>query len=202
MLIDISKIKKINFKDYKIDDNHHIQIFNTLEEICKLSLNKNLNFILTGGLGFLFATNKIFRTIQDVDFVVSKKDCIKWIKELYKNEFAIIYPTNLDRFFNEWYPDTKKEFIYSTPSALNHINWLLNKEGKVSTKFKYIPNDCLIEMIIGDYSRDIIYEKKIEKYNIKYRLPYKFLRRNILHRHNYMRQKDVDDIEFYSKFII
>jgi hypothetical protein len=167
-------IEKIKFLDYEIDDSFNLSLFNELQSILHLSLKHRLGLSVTGTIACLFHTNKMFRTISDIDLIAEYKDIKTWIKIISK--------------------DYNLEYLID---PIKYIKYQIGREGGIS--FKNINNNLKIDFIFNKKLEDKFYLKKISSFEINYRLPYKYKRiQNNIHFYN--RKKDLDDIRFYDKY--
>jgi hypothetical protein len=170
-------IDKISYKDYIIDHDFNLNLLFLLNEICVLAQKNNLDFKLTGAWAFVFQTNKIYRTISDIDLIVFKKDFKSWIKALDK-DYGVLYEDEPIDFFKKTLKNDSKIFRFK------------HKKDENKT----------IDMIIADKISNSKYEEIILFGNqIKYRLPYKFLKPH--KGFEYGRDIDTDDVEFYSRYV-
>jgi hypothetical protein len=170
-------VKKIKYKDYIIDGDFNINLLFLLKDICILSEEYNLDFKLTGAWAFVFKTNRIYRTISDIDLIILRKDFKNWIRALDKN-YGLLYE------------DNPREFVKKT---------LQNNPPIFRFKHKDDENKTIDIIVTNQFSYSKYEEISLFGFNIKYRLPYKFLKPK--EGYEYGRDIDSDDVDFYSKFI-
>jgi hypothetical protein len=173
-------VKKIKYKNYEIDDTHHLQSLNNLTYLLDKSNKYNLDLKITGAWAFVFKTDKIYRTINDMDFIILKKDFHTWLKIL-SDEFLFCYPSNekVDNFVSSSF---KKQ---CTIFRLKHVQ-------------EQIPFNFIDFILTKEFTQKLYSIKTIENYTINYRFPYKFLYPKNSY-FNYKRVKDIDDNSFYSE---
>jgi hypothetical protein len=170
----LETIKKIQYKDYKIDEQHHLLLFESLTKLSYLALRNNLTYYVTGSWALLFHTNKIYRTISDIDIIVEIEDLKNWLTVL-QHEYDYIYLDDPKEFF-EYCINNKKLLTF------------LHKKDKSKLE---------ISVFFPEYRRSI-YKKKIENMLFYYVLPLKLkLDKDFF----YERPRDLDDIDFYSDLI-
>ena len=175
-----SQIEKADYKNdyYQIDHRYNLVHIETLQYICDLSKEHQFDFRLTGAWAFVLETNKIYRTINDIDIIIPKKD-FKLFLELIDKDFTYFYDEDPKSFFIKALARKSKMFRFKDKKDLEKT----------------------IDVILTDQPTDHLYKNKvIGNYNIKYRLPYKFLKREDEY-FNYGRGIDSDDENFYSQYI-
>ena len=170
-------VKKIKYKNYVIDNNFNLNLLFLLKDICILSQEYNLDFKLTGAWAFVFKTNRIYRTISDIDLIILRKDFKNWVRAL-------------DRNYGLLYEDNPKEFVKKT---------LQNNPPIFRFRHKDDENKTIDIIVTNQFSYTGYEEISLFGFNIKYRLPYKFLKPK--EGYEYGRDIDSDDVDFYSKFI-
>ena len=178
-------IKYIEYSDYEIDHNHNVNILNELKYVMSCAHENNLDVIVTGAISCVIHTSKIFRTISDIDIIVSKKDIKQWFKLLS------------DRYDYLYHRDLK---------PLHFLKNIIELEEAIKFRNKKNPK-ILIEVAFRDKksfqrlsSKYKIFEKEFKEFNIKYIILQKLFPL-INHSINYTRKKDKDDINFYLQFI-
>lgn len=169
----LQNLQKIQYKDYKIYNEYNFLLLNSLKEIHELSIKNNLNFIVTGSFALLFHTNKIYRTIGDVDIIVHINELSKWL-QLLKNYYDFLFIGEVKEFFQ----------------------YCL--KNKMLLPFKNKQNNIKLE-ISTFYPTKNIYDIQIDNLNFKYFLPLKLKKEKDFF---YDRERDRDDIDFYSKLIL
>ena len=87
-------IKYIEYSNYEIDNNHNVNILNELKYVMSCAHENNLDVIVTGAISCVIHTSKIFRTISDIDIIVSKKDIKQWFK-LLSDRYDYLYHRDL-----------------------------------------------------------------------------------------------------------
>jgi hypothetical protein len=171
-------VKKIKYKDYIIDGDFNLNLLFLLKDICILSQEYNLDFKLTGAWAFVFKTNQIYRTISDIDLIILRKDFKNWVRAL-------------DRNYGLLYEDNPKEFVKKT---------LQNNPPIFRFRHKDDENKTIDIIVTNQFSYSKYEEISLFGFNIKYRLPYKFLKPK--EGYEYGRDIDSDDLEFYKKVIV
>lgn len=177
-----SSLEKIPFLDYEIDDTHNLDILSEFKFILTLAKEHNLQIGVTGSISCLFYTNKIYRSINDLDFIVEYKDIKKWLlllKERY-NYFKWLYD---EKHSNE---NIQKKFFKKEHLQLTLEN-KLNKNLKIEF---FVQNFKLYTQCLK------FLERRFNEFNISYHIPLKFIKKEYF----YNRQKDYDDISFYEKY--
>jgi hypothetical protein len=177
-------VNKIKYKDYVIDNNFNLNLLFLLKDICILSQEYNLDFKLTGAWAFVFKTNRIYRTISDIDLIILRKDFKNWIRAL-------------DRNYGLLYEDNPKEFVKKTLQNNPPIFRFKHKNDENKTIDIIIRNEFSI--LPNKFSYSEYEEISLFGFKIIYRLPYKFLKPN--QGFEYGRDIDSDDVEFYKKVI-
>jgi hypothetical protein len=178
-----SSLTKIKYKDYTIDDQFNLKLLKELDIVTTLFIENNIEYYITGAFSLIFYTGKIYRTIKDVDILVNLKD----IKQL----FSI-----LDENYS-YYPYPK------TNTLANFFKSKILKEDPFRFKNK---NDLSIKLEIFFDKKPIfsgrnkVFSKKINNNELKYLIPNKFFDESYPSS-RYSRQKDIDDIVFYSRFL-
>lgn len=66
----ITNLEIYEFKDYKLDINKVNQIFNLFDECIQILEELHLEYAVTGSIGLILNTNKIYRYIKDIDFII------------------------------------------------------------------------------------------------------------------------------------
>ena len=178
-------IKYIEYSNYEIDNNHNVNILNELKYVMSCAHENNLDVIVTGAISCVIHTSKIFRTISDIDIIVSKKDIKQWF-QLLSDRYECLY----DR-------DLKPLHFLKNIIELEEVIKFRNKEN----------HNIIIEVAFRDKrsfqrlsSKYKIFEKEFKEFNIKYIILQKLFPL-INHSINYTRKKDKDDINFYLQFI-
>jgi hypothetical protein len=171
-------IEKISFLDYKIDHKHHLNLLNELNYINHFSNKFNLDIVISGSWASILHTNKIYRTIPDIDFCADINNIKLWLNILS------------DRY----------EFFY--PQMYGSLNFLKSqiKNDFPVPFFNKRNKKIKIDIIFTDLNliKNKIFRKKFKSFYLKYVVLHKkFDRMNLI----YNRQKDIDDINFYSQFI-
>jgi hypothetical protein len=170
-------IEKVKYKDYVIDNDLNLNLLYLLKHICILSQKYNLDFKLTGAWAFVFQTGKIYRTISDIDLIILRKDFKDWVRAL-NNNYGLLYEDEPTAFVRKILQNNPPIFSFRDKKDKNKIMDII-----VTNQFSYSKYE----------------EVSFDKFNIKYRLPYKFLKPK--NGFEYGRDIDSDDVEFYSKFI-
>jgi hypothetical protein len=179
-----NNIEKISYKNYLIDHNFNLNLLFLLNDICILAQENNLDFKLTGAWAFVFKTNKIYRSINDIDLLILRKDFKSWIRAL-------------DRDYGLLYEDHPQEFVKKTLQNNSPIFRFKHKNDENKTIDIFILNEFSILPNKFSYSK---YEEiSLSGFNIKYRLPYKFLKPK--EGYEYGRDIDSDDVSFYLQLI-
>jgi len=172
--------EKIKFLNFEIDDEHNLKLFQEIEKITELAAKHKLNILFTGSWGNAFCTNKIYRTLKDIDFCADKQDYKLWYDILKINNYNFIF----DKIFK----------------IKNYVKHQISR-GDQPVSFVNSHNKKLnIEIFFKDFKKikQTIFVKKIGKYNIKYIAFHKiFVEENL----NYRRKKDENDINFYSQYV-
>jgi len=179
-----NKIEKINHKNYTINHEFNILLLQELECISNFTKKENLYFSIIGTLGCIFHTNKIYRTLNDIDILIEKTDFKKWLDYLSKNYNFKYTSTNL--LFK-----SVSQFIQEQVSKNGGIPFVKRSNTKIQLELFFVDN--------FNIHKDKFFNKVIEKSYIKYRIPYKY--RPFEKVHFYDRQKDNDDIQFYSQYL-
>lgn len=178
MFLDYSKIEKIKFHNQEIDHNFNINIFKTFEKLYHKAKEKNLDFILSGGLGSCLLYKKIYRTIKDIDILIMPRDVTKWFE---------IFVQGYDFCFEEHY--------VNNPSQ--RLRDFFNNQIK-SLVFMDDEYKCKIEIINVLKTRDASHSIIIENdHPIKIKNQY-FSYRNKL---TFGREKDFVDWEFFQNYL-
>jgi hypothetical protein len=101
MIINYDDVNFINFKDYKIDHNKNVKLLCLLEKVYIDSLQKDLFFTVKGGMGFLLIFNKLYRTVEDLDFAIIRSDLSRWEQYLKSIGFFLnVQMGLLYRYYN------------------------------------------------------------------------------------------------------
>lgn len=74
MILDYNSIEKIQFKNYKIDDIHNMEVIKQFQEFADTCFASNKYFIVTGSIAMLMNFNKIYRDIKDIDIFFKYQD--------------------------------------------------------------------------------------------------------------------------------
>ena len=173
-----STIDNIKYLNYKIDKNHNYELFNEIKFICNCAKKHKLDIIFGGAWGTIFYCPKLYRTIKDIDVCFREKDTYTWFN-LLNDRYKYIYPKDVNpkNFFKNQYENER-------PVPFENINNSSLRLDIVFTDFKKIKNKIFI--------------KSFEEFDVHYiALHKKFYNMNLI----YNRQKDKDDIDFYSQFI-
>jgi hypothetical protein len=170
-------IEKISYKNYLIDHDFNLNLLFLLKDICTLAQKNNLDFKLTGAWAFVFKTNKIYRSISDIDLIILKKDFKSWVRAL-------------DQDYGLLYEDHPQEFVKKT---------LQNNPPIFRFKHKKDENKTIDVIVTNEFSYSKYEEISLSGFKIQYRLPYKFLKPK--EGFEYGRDIDSDDVEFYKKVI-
>jgi hypothetical protein len=157
------------FKDYEIDVNHNNKIFSIFDECIEILLENNIDFLVTGSLALFLHTQKIYRTIGDIDFVIKNPLNMDQIYLMSKHNFIL---NNNKIGINILYKKNNRVEFHFLPLKYNS---LINNSKKINF------NNLNISLVS---IKDIFLCKKLQ--NIKY---------------DNIKQKDIDDIEFYSRYI-
>jgi hypothetical protein len=193
--------EKINFHDFKIDDERNKRILNKLSEII-VDFNKlNETITVTGGIALFLKYNKIYRSFKDIDLLIPNDSKTKFKYLNYFNNKFLIRP-NQNKF------DSIQEYLQFFIKYNNY-----HKSNKYS-EFDYLilslfSIDLKLQIDLIPYSSiDIKVNKEYTSYDtfncIKYgyRLPLKY----IDHRYSpnqTLPTRDIDkiDIKFYEKYL-
>ena len=175
----LDKLTYNKFKDYEIDVDHNNKIFSIFDECIEILLKNNIDFMVGGSIGLILNTNNIYRNIGDIDFN------IKYLLSQFEINFF------------------KKNKFVESQSRMFGKNLLLKNNIIVEYNFFILPYSKIIKnsKIINYKSyeiklvsvKDIIMGKEI---SIKSILP-----DNQDEDHLKRKQKYLDDIEFYSRYI-
>lgn len=176
-------IKKIKYLNYTIDSEFNILLLEELNHINDFAKKENLYFSVIGTLGCIFHTNKIYRTLNDIDLLIEKADFKKWLNFLNK-DYNFKY-TSENLFFK-----SVSQFVKEQISNNGGISFVKRLNPKIQIELFFTDNINI--------HKDKFFNKIIGNAYIKYRLPYKY--RPFKKDHFYNRQKDIDDIKFYSKY--
>jgi hypothetical protein len=175
-------IEKIKYLDYEIDDNFNLLILNKFKYFLDLSLEYKLNLSVLGTIACIFHTNKLYRTIGDIDLILDYQDLKKWMKIFNQENYQLSYYGNPLEF-----------------NAKKIMKDLINAEKPQFTLKKNISDNINIDAIFPRTFKEKYFFKKIGNYKISYRLPKKYI--DISNSEFfYNRKKDFDDINFYGKF--
>jgi hypothetical protein len=87
------KIEKHKFKKYKIDPDKINLIFENFNECLEILEKNKIQFIVTGSVGLFLNTNKIYRNIGDIDFVLQKRPLLSEVYEFTSKGFKHIFET-------------------------------------------------------------------------------------------------------------
>jgi len=178
MFLDYSKIEKIKFHSEDIDHDFNIRIFNTFEKLYHKAKEKNLDFIITGGLGSCLLYKKIYRTITDIDILIIPGDIRRWFE---------VFIQGYDFCFEDSYTDNPSQ----------RLRDFFNNQIK-SLVFMDDEYKCKIEIINMTISKDISHSIVIENnYPIKIKNQY-FSYTNKL---TFGREKDFVDWEFFQTYL-
>jgi hypothetical protein len=173
----LHKIQKIKYKNYEIDDIKNLFIFDNLFEIQKLSNLSGLDYIATGSCAIVLHSNKIYRSLNDLDLVINIKDLYQWINIINK-----IYNFN---FIGE---------------PVEYFEYCLNEDRLLS--FSHKKNKMNLDIcVVSDnhpWNPKKILNKEINDYKYNYCLPLKMKKTN---KSFYNRDIDSDDMDFYSEFL-
>ena len=172
----LTEVKEFKYKNYYINKNHNLLIFNNLFEIDSIARNFNLKYFTTGSCALILDTDIIYRDIQDIDIVIHRKTLRAWVQAL-KNTYDYYYLGDPLEFFK----------------------YCLN--NKRLLPFAHKKNGLKLELAVvdDDYFLNIEIRKKFILTNIyEYILPLKMQK---IKEYSYQRQRDEDDINFYSRHI-
>jgi hypothetical protein len=170
---------EIKYKDYEIDHSHNLILITTLLEFHDKFKSNNIEFKLTGVWGLIFETNQLYRTINDLDLIIQKKDLKKCVQILKNDYFYLVKEGS----------DPKDFFLKSLKRKSTQLFRIKNKS-----------NNTIVDLFLSqNFNNSLTKIKKFNNYIFKYRLPFKFLKFNT--DFNYKRKIDNDDLEFYKKVI-
>lgn len=174
-------VEKIKYLNYEIDDSWNLFILSKFQHFLDLSLKYKLNLSVTGTIACIFHTNKLFRTIGDIDLILDYQDFQNWIEIFNQENYKLLcYNVNPEKF----------DMIKFIKDSINQ---------KKPLTLKNYDNNSTVDLIFDKSVEDKFFFKTINNYKIIYRLAYKY--RNIKNnKYLYNRKKDFDDIDFYYKF--
>jgi hypothetical protein len=179
MIIDYDKIEKIPYLNSEINHEFNLRSIRAFEKLYFKALDEKIDFILTGGMGSLLYFKKIYRTLNDIDFLINIKDLNKWFK-VFKNGYDFCYEDHYKQNPSQRIKDFKNKKINSLI--------FLDNEFKVK-----------IEIINSELSKILdFYEIEINTYSFKIKEPLYSYRNKITFR----RKKDFEDWGFFEKFLI
>jgi hypothetical protein len=144
----LTNIEQYKYKKYKINSDKIISIFKLFDECLQILENNNIKYTITGSVGLLLNTNKIYRSIGDIDFVIEKRPTLLEIYEFTSRGFKHLFENN--KKINFMKNGIYIELFYKLPTS-NNIN-----------KIKYK------NRIINCFSvEDIFFYKKVTSYMLK-----------------------------------
>lgn len=180
MIIDYSKIEKINFLSKDIDDTFNIKVLKSFEKFYHKAIDFNLNFLITGGIGSIIVYNKIYRTLVDIDILINPEELKQWFM-VFKDDYNFC--------FEDHYIEKPERRLFN----------FLNKKID-SLVFFDIENEVKIEIMNSDLSNSLDYYKIcLNNYLLNVKVPkitYE-LKKNF----KSFRDKDAEDWIFFEKYL-
>jgi len=144
-------LELFQFKDYEIDHKKNNEIFLILQECCEILLTNNIDFLVTGSWALFLHTQKIYRTIGDIDFVIKNPLNMNQIYLMSKYNFIL---NNNKIGINILYKKNNRVEFHFMPLKYNS---LINNSKKINF------NNLNINLVS---IKDIFLCKKLQ--NIKY----------------------------------
>jgi hypothetical protein len=161
----IKNLEIVNFKNYEPNLDRIQRVFGVFDECIQTLETLRIEYAVTGSIGLILNTNKIYRSIKDVDFIVREPLYHEQLSFFLKNGFEY-----RDTTFNTFMLIKNFVTIEFHSKYLRLSNVIIN-----SKKIQY--NTHFINVISIE---DIFSAKKLQ---------------------GKLRQKDLEDIEFYSQFV-
>jgi len=175
----INDVEKVKYRNYAIDNDKNIKIFNTVYYILQKSIQRNLRCLFTGSIAAIFQFKKIYKTIKDIDLMIEKKDLIEWMN-----------------IINSIKQDCGSYVLYfSEETHFKAIeNW--NKQTKKDRPCLTFTNYCSgITIDLSHLDEDHLKKINIDDINIEYSPSEKFTGGKIFNR-----PTDIMDIKFFLQF--
>jgi diphthamide synthase (EF-2-diphthine--ammonia ligase) len=161
----IQNLEIHQFKEYTINFQKVNKIFNIFNECVETLEELHIEYAVTGSIGLILNTNKIYRYIKDIDFII--------LEPLYSEQLSHFLKKGFEfRSVNFNTISLVKNFVLiEFHSKYIRLHDVIQNCKKINYN-NYFLNILSIE--------DIFNAKKIQ---------------------GPIRQKDLDDIEFFSKFV-
>ena len=83
----ITNLEIYKFKDWEVDINKISNLFNLFDECLKVLEENKIEYAITGSLGLILISNKIYRNIGDIDFVIKTPFFNEQIHKFLKKNF-------------------------------------------------------------------------------------------------------------------
>jgi hypothetical protein len=175
----INNVEKVKYKDYEINNEKNLLLFDNLNQIQELSQKLKMYYVISGSWALVLHTDTIYRTIQDIDIIIDIKNLQKWM-------------TSLIDIYDFYYIGNPVEFF---EYCINNYRLLpfIHKQNKMKLEISVV-ND---KHPWNKY-QNFFYTKKINSNLYTYSLPLKTQKAEGFF---YNRPRDIDDLDFYLPLI-